>query len=59
MAGPLPSGPEGPDLSDLLDVKGFPVSSFLSVELCRFMPSFAPACSTCHGTLKAPPTFPE
>ena len=39
---PLPSTPGGSlDLLALLDVQRLTLSSFFSVELCRFMPSFA------------------
>src|SRR5271163_4473826 len=41
VASLLPGCAEHPDLGGLLDVEGSPVSSSLSVELCRFIPSFA------------------
>jgi hypothetical protein len=41
MADLLPGGAVRPDLGGLRTWKASPVSSFLSVELCRFIPSFA------------------
>jgi hypothetical protein len=42
MACLLPGGAIGPDLGGLLHMESLAFSSFLSVELCRFIPSFTP-----------------